>query len=880
LALATGSKLGPYEVVAPIGAGGMGEVYRARDVRLGRDVAVKVLPPALAGNTDARQRFEREARAVSSLTHPNICTLHDIGEQDGLHYLVMELLEGETLQARLARGPLPPEELLRIAAALAGALDAAHRQGVLHRDLKPANVMLTKAGPKLLDFGLAKGTAPQALASQLTMTSPLTTAGTLVGTFQYMAPEQLEGREADARSDLFAFGAVLYEMATGRRAFEGATSASVIAAILKEHPRPISEVRPLSPPALDRVVARCLQKDPDDRWQTARDLKSDLEWILGASAGTTTGPVVAAPAARRRARPAWQVAAAAIVLAVAMLALGWALHAPPPEAPAPVLRASLLLPPGTTLDSQNTSLALSPDGTRLAFVASGPDGAPDRLWVRPLDSLTAQPLAGTEEAMYPTWSPDGRSLAFFSYRKLRRIPAAGGTVQAIADANEGRGASWGADGTIVFAPLPFGGLLQVSAAGGAATVATTVERESVSDRNPRFLPDGARALFVRQGGEDDQNGIHLLDLRSKEVRRISAVQSEGLYLEPGRLAFVRDNVLLVQPVDPATLAAAGEAVPVTDRVHFNPYRSTGAYTFGPGGLLLYRGADEMRTSRLTWLDLDGNEQGAIGEPAQFQMLRISPEGRRAVSATRNAEARLELWMHDLVRGVAARFTFGPEAAGFPVWSPDGQSVAYADGSRSAYVKDAKGTGPARTLHSEAGRAILLSSWSPDGTTLAAFMQDAKTGWDIMLLPSAGGEPTPFVQGPGNEMRGLFSADGRWLAYVSDETGRNELYVVAYPAGDGKWQISTGGAAGGQWLGPREIAWVTQEGKYFAAEIDASGAGVEIGPARPLLGGRSPAFATMDFTPDGRRILAAVPTSSTAATPLTLVQNWEAAIAAR
>jgi len=888
--LTPGSKLGPYEIVAPIGAGGMGEVYRAKDARLGREVAIKVLPSHLAASPEARQRFEREARAVSSLNHPNICTLHDVGEQDGVYFLVMEHLEGETLFQRLERGPLPPDELLRVAVAIADALDRAHRQGILHRDLKPGNIMLTKSGPKLLDFGLAKETGPRALPGDLTasptMTSPLTAAGTLVGTFQYMAPEQLDGREADARSDLFSFGATLYEMATGKRAFEGRTQASLIASIMKEEPRPITDVVPMTPPALDRLLRRLLAKDPDDRWQTARDLKAELAWIAGvgaassgaiptsgAFASTVTGAPLTAP---RRRSSVWIAAGLGLVLGALAVATV-AVLARRGRAPARVFRASLLLPKGTDLAEQDTSLAISSDGTRLAMIASGPEGARQRIWIRSLDGLDAQPLAGTEGATYPTWSPDGRSIAFFADRKLRRIPAAGGTVQQVCDADSGRGASWGKDGTIVFAPSPYGSLLEVASAGGTPVAITTVPSENVSDRNPHFLPDGRRLLFARVEGKDESaRGIYLLDRSTKTASLVSKERSEGIYLDPGWLAFVRDGLLMVQPVDPTTIQPKGDAVPVTGKVSFNPYRFTGAYAIAPDGLLVYRTAGQQSKSFLTLVDPNGTTLRTIGEPANFDLrLRLSPDGRKAVANIRSADNSIAIWIYDLERGAASRLTFDTEPSGFPIWSPDGKQIAYRTGTGSINLKDAGGASDPKPIPNPDGTGLTPHAWTPDGSKIIVSRQSSKTGWDVGAIPVKGGPFEPLVEGPANENGGDLSPDGRWLAYTSDETGRREIYIVAYPRPAGKWQISSAGGEGAEWVGAGgDIAWRTQDGKHLVATIHAQGDTIEIGAPREILQ-NLPATATLLApTPDGRHVLAAIPVANQETIiPLTMVTDW-------
>jgi eukaryotic-like serine/threonine-protein kinase len=887
--LPAGTRLGPYEILAPIGAGGMGEVYRARDTRLDRTVAVKVLPSHVASQPEVRQRFEREARAVSSLNHPHICTLHDIGHQDGVDYLVMEHLEGETLASRIDRGPLPAEELLRCAIEVADALDRAHRGGLIHRDLKPGNIMLTKSGTKLLDFGLAKSIGASPVPTQLTasptMTSPLTAAGTIVGTWQYMSPEQLEGSEADPRSDLFALGAVIYEMATGRRAFEGKTQASVIASILKEHPRPMSELRPTSPPALERVVRQCLAKDPDERWQSAGDLKRELKWIAeGGAQAPASAQALAPSAAPRRRILAWLPWAAGLLLAGAGLAGGWALR--PVPVPATVLRSSLLLPPGTSLDSQNKSLALSPDGSRLAMVTGEPDGPP-RVWVRSMDSLSAQPLAGTDGASYPFWSPDSQQIGFFADHKLKKIPASGGTVVALCDAEEGRGASWSSGGTIVFAADAYGPLLQVPAAGGQPVAVTALEKDGATHRLPHFLPDGKHLFyFVDLGtGTTDGSGIHLLDLETKKSERILPSQSEGIHVEPGYLVFVRDGNLFAQPFDLSSMRPTGEAAPIAERVMFNSFRYTGGYTLSPTGLLLFQSGMSTGKRQLTWFDLDGRKTGTVGEPATFAGLggaTLAPDGRHAAISVQTGEGKTDIWTYDLDRGIGTRFTFGPGPAGFPVWSHDGTQIAYAGDVGQLMIKNADGASEATPLVStSAANRLIPLSFAPDGSALIYRLQGTKTRWDLWVLPLQGDrQPAPLVATPAAESGAAVSPDGRWLSYISDESGKGELFVIPFPGGGAKRQISSGGALSGMWIGDgREIAYVTLSRKLMAVPVAARGSTLEIGSPRPLFGGQE-LPGPGRFSPDGRRFLAMVALEEESRPPLTLVTNWWAELARR
>jgi serine/threonine protein kinase/Tol biopolymer transport system component len=907
MTLTAGSRLGPYEIVSAIGAGGMGEVYKARDTRLERTVAIKVLPQRLSSSPESRQRFEREAKTISQLSHPHICALYDVGSQDGTEYLVMEYLEGETLSDRLSKGPLPLEQTLRYGIEIADALDKAHRQGIVHRDLKPGNVMLTRLGVKLLDFGLAKAMAsgrpldaagrgqtaaehdPMArnsLTALPTMAGGqnLTQEGTILGTFQYMAPEQLEGNEADARTDIFALGTVLYEMATGRRAFSGRSQASLISAIMTAEPQPISTLQPMTPPALDRVVRKCLAKDPEDRWQNAADLGSELRWV--SEDGSQTG--FAAPAVSGRSRRSWLSWAAVLLLSGLTFALGHFFRA---TAPAPLLRAAINLPPKTVLEPFNTSLALSPDGLRLAFSATGSDGKL-RLWLRPMNGLEVQPLTGTDGATCPFWSPDSRFIGFFADHKLKKVPASGGTVLTICDAPDGRGASWGGDDVIVFAPAPFAGLSCVSASGGSPTVLTQVKGLGATHRLPYVLPGGKHVLFLSGTNSvySKDNAIYALDLDSKKTTLVARENSEGRYAEPGYLVFVRDGNLMAQPMDAGRLRTLGEAVPIAEKVKFNQVRWSGNFSFSRNGLLVFQTGSAGQKRQLTWFDLDGKSLGTVGEPAAFGRVAIAPDGRHAAAMIFGATGGLgNIWMYDLARGVANPFTFGNEATLNPVWSPDGRLVAYGRTDGFILVKSADGSSEPKTLASGLPN-VFSTSWSPDTRFIALRVQDLKTGGShIWLLPADGSrKPNPFLATPANEGAGKFSPDGRWFSYLSDESGRRELYVVPFPGPGEKRQISTGGAEavtanafgiqGGVWLGDgRQIAYLSPDRKLIAVDLKFQGATLEVGGSHPLFGGRPLPEGPFDVTHDGKRILVAVAVDENISSQLTLVTNWAAEI---
>src|SRR5262245_11028079 len=696
MALAPQTRLGPYEILAPLGAGGMGEVYKARDTRLERSVAIKVLPEHLSVTPDLRARFDREAKAVSSLNHPNICTLYDVGHQDGVDYLVMEHLEGETLAQRLERGALPIPEALKVASEIADALDKAHRQGMVHRDLKPGNVMLTNTGAKRLDFGLARvtqgpGAAPigtVALSRSPTMSTPLTAAGMIVGTFQYMAPEQLEGEEADARSDIWAFGATLYEMVTGRRAFEGATQASLIASVMKEEPRSIAELQPLTPPGLDRIVQRCLEKDPDNRWQSARDLAHELRWI--AEAGSKAGvPAPVLERRRSRDRLLTIVAAAGLVSTVALAAALVLRRAPQAE----VLRFDIR--PPSTVQFQDAP-RISPDGRYLAYTATDSTGT-SRIWLRALSASTAQPMLGSEGIQNrPFWSFDSRYLGFFAGGKLKKIAVSGGPATVLADVPAGADGAWSQNGVILYDGGTGDPIRRVSSSGGipaVAVVGDSAKNEQVGW--PYFLPDGKHYLFL----EITSHTLRVGTVGSKEVRDLGPCDSRAEYTPPGYILFVRNGTLVAQRFDAGALKLKGEPFPVVEPVRTAP--SGGAdFSASQDGILIYASGN-AQTGRLVWVDRGGREIETIQANGveNFHNPALSPDGKRLAIRVIDAVTRKrDLWLIDLARGVPSRFTFDPNNENHALWSPDGKDILYwsdAKGAAGLYLKSASRAGEAR-----------------------------------------------------------------------------------------------------------------------------------------------------------------------------------------
>jgi serine/threonine protein kinase len=883
MAILPGRRLGPYEIVNAIGAGGMGEVYKARDTRLDRIVAIKVLPTHLADRSELRERFEREAKTIASLNHPHICTLYDTGHQDDIDFLVMEYLEGETLAQRLQKGPLPLEQVLLYAIEISDALDKAHRKGITHRDLKPGNIMLTKSGTKLLDFGLAKlkqEAAPTIPDSQLpTMKSAITGEGTILGTLQYMAPEQVESGQVDARTDIFAFGAVVYEMATGKKAFEGKTSASVMAKILEAEPPPMASLQPMTPPALDRVVKRCLAKEPEMRWQAASDLCEELKWISECDSQTgIPAPVVAQRKIRERV--AWTVA---VIAVVAALALAFPFFRRTSDEPR-VLKMSVL-PPEKTTFSVRSLPAVSPDGRRLAFVFT--TGGKEELWVRDLDSLVGRALTGTDGASYPFWSPDSRTIAFFADQKLKKIEVAGGPALTLCDAINGRGGTWNNGGVILFGV--FGGsIFRVSAAGGSATALTAPDKASgeTDHRVPWFLPDGRHFLYTATNREPEKVAIYVGDLDSKNRKLVVAANSNAVYSPPGYLLFVRERTLMVQPFDVGKLETTGDAIPIAEQVDSVPgIAGQNQFSVSQNGVMAYTsGASGGGNLQLTWLDRSGRTTGTVaGTAGGPRWPAISPDGNTVAVDRLDPQTNfIDLWLHDLARGGVSRFTFN---SGFfnayPVWSPDGSHIAFRstrDGAAGdLYQKATSGAAREEVLDKDV-RNKLPNDWSRDGRYIIEGVRDFKTKNDIWVLPLFGDrKPFPYLQTEFNEQYAKLAPNGQWLAYASDETKRLEVYVQTFPTPGGKWQVSTNGGDRPVWSRDgKELYFIGADGKMMAVQIKG-GTKFEAGVPKPLFDTRFPSYAAWyDVSKDGRFLIPAELEQASNA-PLTVVVNWTAGL---
>jgi serine/threonine protein kinase/Tol biopolymer transport system component len=867
VALVPGERLGTYEVIEAIGAGGMGELYRALDTRLGRHVALKILPPATGGSHERLARFRREARVLASLNHPNIAAIYGLERSHGFEYLVLELVEGVRL-----KGPLPVAKALDYACQIAEALETAHRSGILHRDLKPANIIVTPEGRvKVLDFGLAKlfasgATDVERLNAAGTMTT--TIPGLILGTAAYMSPEQANGALLDARSDIFAFGALLYEMLTGKRAFPGETASEVLAALMLGEPD-WSRLPADTPPPIRRLLQRCLQKDRHRRLHAAGDARIELE-------DARTDPQSVTPSVgrgTRQRRPYWSGALAIITLVV-LLAAAWMFR---PVGAVPEMRLDITTAP----TAEPLSMAISPDGRRIVFVATADDGR-SRLWLRPLNSV-AQPLLSTDGASYPFWSPDGRSIGFFSDGRLKRLDLEGGSVQTLAAAWP-NGGTWSPDGTILFAPTPAGPLVRIPAAGGDAVPLTKIDVRSASSslRFPRFLPDGRRFLFYTQGSQETQ-GIYLGSLDSESTRRLTAADTNGDYLPSGWLLFIRRGALVARRFDPSTGNLSGEPVTVADAVGFDDTSNAGAFAVSPAGLIAYRSGGES-PRQLTWFDRAGNPLGNMAGPDENQLMApaLAPDGRR-VLVHRTLQNNTDLWLLDGARAV--RFTSDPNLDRFPIWSADGSWIAFGSnrrGARDIYRKSSSGAGVEELLL-ESAEDKAPNSWSPDGHFLMFTNMDREQGPDLYVLPLDGDQKAyPFLRTPFDERVGQFSPDGRWVAYQSNESGPWQIYVRPFPGPGGQSQVSTAGGIQSRWRADgKELYYIAPDGKMMAVPIAVKDGTLEPGVPAVLFqtriwGGGTNAFTRQqyDVAPDGR-FLINVTVEGVRTPPITMLLNWRA-----
>ena len=844
--LSAGDKLGPYEILSPIGAGGMGEVYKARDTRLDRTVAIKVLPEHIAKRDDLRQRFEREARAVASLNHPHICVLHDIGPG----YMVMEFMEGETLAQRIEKGAIPLDRALKHAIQIAGALDRAHRAGVTHRDVKPQNIILTRDGVKVLDFGLAKTTATIG-PSDATLTKVLTTEGTVMGTPQYMSPEQFEGKEADARADIWAFGAVLYEMVTGQKAFQGKSYASLVGAILSADPAPMA-VKPFTPSWLERLIRRCLNKDPERRYQSMRDVLLDLE----------SPPTESAKFQNSR----WPWAVAALCLALASVAVSaWVRKPSQPPEPA---KFDVNRPEGSRFGGIENAggSAISPDGRTLAFVAGNSKGV-SLLHLRPLGSLEALALPGTDDAARPFWSPDSKSLAFVAAGKLKRIDVGGGSPIALCDARFPRGGTWSDDGVILFGDQATG-LQRISASGGTASPVTQLDREAGESAHyyPQFLPGGKKFLYLARHAESEKMAVFLGSLDGKRATRILLTEHKAVYdAGAGRLLYIQGNgSLMARPLELNPPRLTGDPVAVTDEVGLSSVNGFADFSVSGNGTLFYGRARNTEKKRFGWRDRAGKLLETIGQPVvNAGQFRMSPDGSRV--AYDAGASRHDVWVLEIASGLSTRISFTNGRG--PQWSPDGKHLYYLNAG-GIHRKPADGSGEEELVRKGA-TADVPQSVSPDGQYLLF------GGGDIMTLPLTGErKPEPYVQTKYVELNPSFSPDGRWVAYRSDESGRQEIYVQGFPERRGKWLVSSAGGFNPYWRADgKELYWGASDNTLMATAVELQGTGIRVGRTETLF--RLPGIG---FQPsrDGRRFLVLEPEGGQLPDrPLVVIQNWAA-----
>ena len=875
MSLATGSRLGPYEIVAPIGAGGMGEVFKARDTRLDRSVAIKVLPSHLSSSPQLRERFDREARTISQLTHPHICTLYDVGHENGIDYLVMELLDGEVLSDRLSKGPLPLDQVLRYGAEIASALDRAHRSGIVHRDLKPGNVMLTRSGAKLLDFGLASvraGGSNEGIfsgATQATIAKPLTQEGTILGTLQYMAPEQLEGLDADRRTDIFALGALLYEMATGSRAFEGKTRTSLIAAIVSASPRPLREVIPLTPPALDHVITRCLEKDPEDRWQNAQDIAEELRWIgeAGSQAGVAT-PI----GGTRRHRETW-VRVALAVSALAAIAFA-ALFLREKLTPKQRIVAAIQPPDGLHFNATGDvagPIAISPDGQYLVYSA-GTSPLSASLFLQSLATGQTRAIAGAEGAIFPFWSPDSKYIAYFQNSKLKRVDLLGGAPLEICDTANPRGGSWGADNVIVLCPTTTSPIFKVAASGGTRVAVTKIDpTQHTTHRWPVFVGDGRHFVYLaanHRAPTSSANALYIASVDGKENRRLMSSVT-GVAYASGYLFYSRENVLYAQKLG-SGMTLESDPIHIADHCLQDPGIWRSGVSVSESGLLVYHSSTTTFGSQLFWFDRTGKKLGDLGPIDAYFDIHLSPDRKQLALSV--GDPGRQVWIYDFERNKRTRITFNADYAGTPAWSPDGRTIYYSRiiGTSFAIVAQPAGGGRVPRLITEtpSGAIATIEAVSPDGRFLSV-----TRGNHILIIDTGAGKTITDME---HATQGRFSPDGRWLAYTSGDTGTPEVFITSFPDQKAKWQVSTTGGRYPVWRHDgKELFFHSEKGQLMSALVTAAGEDLQVGDPTPLFdvslrryGGGVP----YDVSDDGQRILANVSTIDNGGT-VTLQSDW-------
>jgi eukaryotic-like serine/threonine-protein kinase len=892
--LPSGTKLGRYEIRSLIGAGGMGEVYRARDVKLNRDVAVKVLPAAYSADADRLRRFEQEAQAAGALNHPNILAVHDVGAHEGAPYVVSELLEGETLREILSAGPLPPRRAINFATMIAHGLAAAHEKGIIHRDLKPENVFITKDERlKILDFGLAKLIPPggnNVVQTEVATLKAQTSAGTVMGTAGYMSPEQVRGLSLDQRSDIFSFGAVLYEALSGRRAFHGESAVESLNAILKEEPPDLNETNTKINPQLEKIVRRCLEKKPERRFHSAHDLGFALEALTNSSESSfKTAPLVTSAATLngsgvlgflRNSRLGWIVAG---LLSLLTLGMAWAYFTRQPKVETRAVKL-LILPPSKTILTAGPPPLISPDGKVLAFVAMD-DSGKNLLYVRPLDSLVARPLEGSDDAHLPFWSPDSRSLGFFARGKLKRIDVSGGQPITLANAPNPRGGAWNRDGVIIYCPIPPSPLLRISAYGGESTALNSdnVPEPGTVRWLPSFLPDGRHYLFVtRMAGSEREVRVGSLDSKDSKSL-VSRTYSNAVYAPPGYLLYRRESTLVAHHFDTAKLELQGDPIPIAENVGFDATSYQGYFSASDDGVVVHHSGSAGLT-QLTWNDRRGRQLGIVDEPADQGDLELAPDDSRlAFRRVDSHTGSISLWLIDLARGTPSRFTFEKTSDFSPIWSPDGSRIVFStlrDGPPNLYQKVSSSAGNDEALL-KTPVAKISFDWSRDGRYIIYGVVDPKTSWDLWTLPlDDTSKPVPFLQTNSDERQAKFSPNGRWIAYMSNEPGTNEVCVRPFPVTPGKWQVSTAGGEQPRWSRDgKELFYLSADHKLMSVEVNTDGSTFEHRTPTALFGIRVGGIDTpgkyYDVTADGQRFILNNLVAEAAYTPITVVLNWTA-----